>query len=122
MSFANASRKAVDQIINFSDLAEGRRTTWCLNIKDVIDVFDIAEEIYSKAKGTCAEKLFVVINAIEWAFDVDESDVWKALENVIHWNPWIDELKEIYTNEFIRQDTIGLNEKYNRMNQRMKRK
>lgn len=123
MADLNVSVKVMNQIIHFSNVVEEKKTFWDLTIKDTIDVFDIAEKIYADSKGmTCSEKVFIMINSLKYSFDVEESEIWKALNDVVRWNPWIDELKKIYRDEFIRQDRICLETKYERMNKRMRRK
>lgn len=122
MADLHASKKIGKQVIDFLHVTYREKEELNLTIRDYVDIFDIAEDIYSRANGTCSEKLFIVINSLKYGFDADENDIWKVLEMVVCWNPWIEELKKIYRDEFIRQDSIYLDTKYEKMNKRMRRK
>lgn len=123
MAFLHTSAKVMIQIIHFSNIADEERIAWNLTLKDSLDIYDIAKKIYSESKGTtCSEKVFIMVESLKDAFETEAREIWNVLSEAVGWNPWIEQLKEIYMNEFIRQDRIFLDTKYERMNKRMKRK
>lgn len=117
MTDLNVSVKVMNQIIHFSRFAEEKKSFWDLTIKDSLDVFDIAKRIYADSKGTtCPEKVFIMVNSLKYSFDVEESEIWKMLKDVICWDSHVEQLKAIYCDEFIRQDRICLEAKYKKIN------
>lgn len=121
--FINAEERVKNQILDFTEIVQNVYIHfWKVEIKDAYDIFDIAQDIYNKAKGTCSEKVFIMINTLELSFNVEEMQVWKSLQESINWNPYIKELQEIYLEEFLTQDRKGLKEKYKKINERMKKK
>lgn len=123
MADLHAGTKVFIQIMHFStNIVEEEKILWNLTIKDTLDIYDIAKKIYSESKGTtCSEKVFIMVESLKDGFEVETSEIWKALKEVC-WNSYVEQLKEIYLNEFVRQDRIFLDEKYERMNKRMRRK